>query len=149
MQVWHLFASHLGHTMHDKVAYRQVVTQDSDVVGARQQGRAMAAKLGFGRPDQALIATAISELARNIVSYAKRGEIEITKITQGRRIGVQIIARDQGPGIADLDAALTDGFSTGNSLGLGLPGTKRIVDDFDIRSAPGQGVTVRIVKWAR
>ena len=109
----------------------------------------MAARLGFGRPDQALIATAISELARNIVSYAVRGEIEITEITQGRRVGIQVIARDQGPGIADLSAAMTDGFSTGNSLGLGLPGTKRIVDDFDIQSAPGKGVTVRIIKWAR
>lgn len=135
--------------MSDKLVFKQVVTQDSDVIGARQQGRAMAAQLGFSRPDQALIATAISELARNIVSYAKRGEIEITEITQGRRLGVQVIARDQGPGIADLNSAMTDGFSTGNSLGLGLPGTKRIVDDFDIQSAPGQGVTIRIVKWTR
>lgn len=135
--------------MADKLAHRQIVALDSDVVSARQHGRTIAAKLGFGRPDQALIATAISELARNIVSYAKRGEIEITQLTRGPHIGLQVMARDQGPGIADLNAAMTDGFSTGKSLGLGLPGTKRIVDEFDIRSELGNGVTVRIVKWLR
>jgi serine/threonine-protein kinase RsbT len=135
--------------MLDKLAHRQTIALDSDVVSARQHGRTIAAKLGFGRPDQALIATAISELARNIVSYAKRGEIEITQLTRGPHIGLQVTARDQGPGIADLNAAMTDGFSTGKSLGLGLPGTKRIVDEFDIRSELGNGVTVRIIKWLR
>jgi serine/threonine-protein kinase RsbT len=135
--------------MPDKLAYRQVVAHDSDIVRVRQQGRAMAAGLNFSRVDQALIATAISELARNIITYAKRGEIEIAGISRGRRSGLQVVARDQGPGIADLNAAMTDGFSTGNSLGLGLPGTKRIVDEFDIQSAAGQGVTLRIIKWTR
>lgn len=123
------------------------VASDADVVRARQQGRSLATRLGFGRPDQALIATAISELARNIVNYAKRGEIEISEIRRDNRTGVLVVARDQGPGIDDIQAAMTDGFSTGDSLGLGLPGTKRIVDEFDIQSAPGQGVTVRFVKW--
>lgn len=135
--------------MLEKLVYKQAINHDSDIIAVRQHGRAMAAQLKFGRLDQALIATAISELARNIVSYAQRGEIEISEITQARRTGLQIVARDEGPGIADLAAAMTDGFSTGNSLGLGLPGTKRIVDQFDIQSAPGQGVTVRIVKWTR
>jgi serine/threonine-protein kinase RsbT len=149
MRGWNFSAGKISQQMFDKLVFRQAIIQDSDIVSVRQQGRAMAAKLKFGRADQALIATAISELARNIVSYAKRGEIEITEIVLGRRSGLQVVARDQGPGIADLNAAMTDGFSTGNSLGLGLPGTKRIVDQFDIQSAPGQGVTVRIVKWIR
>jgi serine/threonine-protein kinase RsbT len=135
--------------MHDQLTHRQSVNADSDVVGARQNGRAIAANIGFGRADQALIATAISELARNIVNYAERGEINIAKVTRGRRIGVQVIARDAGPGINDLEAAMTDGYSTANSLGLGLPGTRRIVDEFDIQSAPGSGVTVKIIKWLR
>jgi serine/threonine-protein kinase RsbT len=135
--------------MADPLNHRQLVAADADVVGARQYGRAIAAKIGFGRADQALIATAISELARNIVSYAQRGEIDIARVTRGPRIGLQVVARDRGPGIANIDAALTDGFSTGKSLGLGLPGTKRIVDEFDIQSAPGTGVTVKIVKWLR
>ncbi len=133
--------------MLDTSVHSQAVVEDSDVVCARQQGRNMAAKLGFGRADQALIATAISELARNIVRYAKRGEIEISEVNKGRRPGLQVIARDRGPGIIDIDAAMADGFSTGNSLGLGLPGTKRIVDEFDIQSKPGEGVTIRIIKW--
>lgn len=135
--------------MSDRLNHRQPVSSDTDVVGARQNGRAIAAKVGFGRADQALIATAISELARNIVNYALRGEIDIAKVMRGSMVGVQVIARDYGPGIADIEAAMTDGFSTGNSLGLGLPGTKRIVDEFDIQSTPGRGVTVKIVKWLR
>jgi serine/threonine-protein kinase RsbT len=125
------------------------VSQESDIIGVRREGSALAARLGFSRPDQVLIATAIAELARNIVSYAKRGEIEIAQVTQGRRSGLQVIARDQGPGIPDIAAAMTDGFSTAGGLGLGLSGTRRIVDEFDIQSAPGEGVTVRIVKWLR
>jgi serine/threonine-protein kinase RsbT len=136
-------------TMSDRLYHRQPVTADTDVVGARQHGRAIAARIGFSRADQALIATAISELARNIVNYALRGEIDIAKVTRGTRLGVQVIARDYGPGIEDLEAAMTDGYSTGNSLGLGLPGTKRIVDEFDIQSTPGSGVTVKIIKWLR
>jgi len=125
----------------------QAIRRDADVISARQMGRALAEDLGFSRPDQALVATAISELARNIVVYADHGEIELTALQQRDRQGIRIIARDHGPGIADLERALCDGFSTGNSLGLGLPGTRRIVDEFDIRSPPGEGVTIIAVKW--
>lgn len=135
--------------MPERLNHCQLVAADCDVVGARQHGRAIAARIGFSRIEQALIATAISELARNIVNYAVSGEIDIARITRGTRVGVQVVARDYGPGIVDIEAAMTDGFSTGKSLGLGLPGTKRIVDEFDIESAPGSGVTVKIVKWLR
>lgn len=126
---------------------RQSVLQDGDVVLARQIGRQMAIDLGFSRPDQALIATAISELARNIVNYAEHGSIEIQPVTDGRETGIHVVASDRGPGIADIAAAMTDGYSTGRSLGLGLPGTKRIVDEFHIKSTPSVGVTVTITKW--
>ncbi|WP_108259230.1 anti-sigma regulatory factor [Mangrovicoccus ximenensis] len=125
----------------------QRIERDGDVVAARQIGRHLAAEIGFSRPEQALIATAISELARNIVSYAERGMISFAAVDAERRQGLRITAEDRGPGIADIHAAMTDGFSTGNSLGLGLPGTQRIMDEFDIRSAPGEGVTVTVVKW--
>lgn len=127
----------------------QTIRRDADVISARQMGRRLAEDMGFGRPDQALIATAISELARNIVVYAEYGEIEVSVVRQGHRQGLRIVARDRGPGIADLGSALADGYSTGNSLGLGLPGTRRIVDDFDIRSTPGEGVEVTAIKWRR
>jgi serine/threonine-protein kinase RsbT len=125
------------------------ISSDADVVAARQLGRKIAGEMGFSRPDQALIATSISELARNIVNYATSGRIDITRLDSGRRQGLRVIATDKGPGIADLDVAMTDGFSTGNSLGLGLPGTRRMVDDFQISSAPGKGVEVIFVKWLR
>lgn len=127
----------------------QRIASDGDVVQARQMGRELAAALGFGRPDQALIATAISELARNIVNYAGEGWIEVSPVSAARKKGLKVVARDDGPGIADLASAMTDGFSTGNSLGLGLPGARRIMDEFDIRSAPGEGVQVVAVKWMR
>jgi serine/threonine-protein kinase RsbT len=123
------------------------IRNEADVVAARQLGRRMADNLGFSRSDQALIATAISELTRNIVNYAGQGMVEICELLKGRRHGLRVIATDRGPGIADLALAMTDGYSTGKSLGLGLPGTRRMVDDFEISSAPGQGVTVTIVKW--
>ncbi|WP_253949107.1 anti-sigma regulatory factor [Mangrovicoccus sp. HB161399] len=125
----------------------QRIERDGDVVAARQIGRHLAAEIGFSRPEQALIATAISELARNIVSYAERGTIAFATVERDLRQGIRIVAEDRGPGIPDLHAAMTDGFSTGNSLGLGLPGTQRIMDEFDIRSIPGEGVTVTVVKW--
>ncbi|NIZ15533.1 anti-sigma regulatory factor [Phaeobacter sp. HF9A] len=127
----------------------QAIRYDTDVISARQLGRKRAEELGFSRPDQALVATAISELARNIVVYADQGEIELATIHQPDRVGIKITAKDRGPGIADLESALADGFSTGNSLGLGLPGTRRIVDEFDITSSPGLGVIVTVVKWSR
>lgn len=124
-----------------------LIASDADIVVARQSGRRMAETLGFSRSDQALIATAISELARNIVNYATIGTLEITRVERGRKIGLQVVAADEGPGIADLDLAMTEGFSTGKSLGLGLPGTRRIADLFNIESDPGNGLKVTIIKW--
>jgi serine/threonine-protein kinase RsbT len=123
------------------------VSSDSDVVAARQLGRRLAEELGFGRAEQALIATAISELARNIVNYAGHGVVEIGEVMRGRKLGLRVVARDRGPGIKDVELAMRDGFSTGKSLGLGLPGTRRMADEFEIDSAPGAGVTVKFVKW--
>ena len=129
---------------------RIAIESDADVVTARQRARSLAAGLEMPSTDQTLLATAISEIARNITAYAKRGEIflEVVRDADGRR-GVKVIARDHGPGIADLDRALTDGYTTGGGLGLGLPGARRLVDEFDIQTAPGQGTTVTLIKWTR
>jgi serine/threonine-protein kinase RsbT len=123
------------------------INSDQDIVAARQKGRSMAAALGFSSGDATLIATAISELARNIVTYAKSGEIRITMINGSARQGIQLIAHDEGPGIPDIPQALRDGFSTSGSLGLGLPGVMRLVDEFEIVSAESCGTTVTAKKW--
>jgi serine/threonine-protein kinase RsbT len=128
---------------------RVPISSDSDIVMARQQGRAMAAQLGLSSTNQALVATAISELARNILEYAGHGEIILELVQQGGRRGIVVIARDQGPGIPDIEKAMQDGYSTTNSLGLGLPGARRLMDDFEIVSQVGQGTTVTVKKWAR
>ncbi len=104
---------------------------------------------GFSSGDQTLVATAVSELARNIVEYARRGEIVFREISRGEERGICIIARDEGPGIVDVAQAMQDGYSSRKSLGLGLPGTKRIVDEFEIVSQVGSGTTVTIKKWRR
>ena len=126
---------------------RVAIRSDQDIVGARQKGRTIAAELGFSSADATLIATAISELARNIVSYARRGEIKLRIIQNSVRQGIMVIASDQGPGILDVAQALRDGFSTSGSLGLGLPGVRRLMDEFEIASKPGQGTTVTVKKW--
>lgn len=126
---------------------RVAIHSDQDIVGARQKGRTIAAELGFSSADATLIATAISELARNIVSYARRGEIKLRTIQNSVRQGIMVIASDQGPGIPDVAQALRDGFSTSGSLGLGLPGVRRLMDEFEIASKPGQGTTVTVKKW--
>jgi len=125
------------------------ISSDADIVMARQQGRAMTAQLGFSTSDQALVATAISELARNILEYAGYGEIILELAQQGGRRGIVVIARDQGPGIPDIEKAMQDGYSTTKSLGLGLPGSRRLMDDFEIVSQVGEGTTVTVKKWAR
>lgn len=125
---------------------RVPITQGGDIITARQQGRALAAQLGFSSADQTLIATAISEMARNILTYAKTGEI-ILRSEQESRSGMVIVAHDEGPGIPDLECALQDGYSTSGSLGVGLPGTKRIMDEFTIISEVGKGTTVTMKKW--
>jgi serine/threonine-protein kinase RsbT len=123
------------------------INSDQDIVAARQKGRSLAAALGFSSGDATLIATAISELARNIITYAKSGEIQLTVLNGSARQGIQLVAYDTGPGIPDISQALRDGFSTSGSLGLGLPGVKRLVDEFEIVSAVSCGTTVTAKKW--
>jgi serine/threonine-protein kinase RsbT len=123
------------------------INSDQDVVTARQKGRLLAAAVGFSSVDATLIATAISELARNIVTYAKSGEIRLSVLNGSARQGIRVVAQDQGPGISDIKQALRDGFSTSGSLGLGLPGVKRLVDEFEIVSEKNRGTTVTAQKW--
>ena len=123
------------------------INSDQDIVTARQRGRLLAAALGFSSGDATLIATAISELARNIVTYAKSGEIRLTVINGSARQGIQLVAQDRGPGIPDIPQALRDGFSTSGSLGLGLPGVMRRMDEFEIVSEKNCGTTVTTQKW--
>jgi serine/threonine-protein kinase RsbT len=126
------------------------IESDADVVTARQRARQMAGDLELTSTDQTLLATAISEVARNITTYAVRGEVLLSVVRdEGGREGIQVIARDDGPGIEDLDLALQDGYTSGGGLGLGLPGARRLVDDFSIETAPGQGTKVTLVMWAR
>jgi serine/threonine-protein kinase RsbT len=128
---------------------RVAIESDDDVVTARRLARELATELGFGGTDITLLATAISEVARNITAYAGRGEVCIEPVTVGGRKGVKVVARDDGPGIADLELALRDGYSSGTGLGLGLPGARRLVDDFDVQTEVGRGTTVTLVKWGR
>jgi serine/threonine-protein kinase RsbT len=125
------------------------IRNDSDIVAARSAGRSVAERGGFGGTDVTMIATAISELARNILKYAHEGEIVIETVERNSRAGVSVVARDDGPGIADISLAMQDGFSTVNSLGLGLPGTRRLMDEFEIVSSPGAGTTITAIKWRR
>jgi serine/threonine-protein kinase RsbT len=126
---------------------RVLIARDADVVVARHKGRQVALALGFGGTDLTLIATAISEIARNIVKFADRGELLIAEVSEGDRRGITIVARDVGPGIKDLPRAMKDGFSTYEGLGLGLPGAKRLMDQFDIATEVGKGTTVTMTKW--
>jgi len=123
------------------------IKTDQDVVAARQKGRSMALELGFSASASTLLATAISELARNIVSYAGSGEIVLRATQNSGGPGVTVVARDAGPGIPSIEHALRDGYSTSGSLGLGLPGVRRLVDEFEIVSEVGRGTTVTVRKW--
>lgn len=125
------------------------IGHETDIVTARQKGRELAAGSGFPSTEQTLIATAISEVARNIVVYARRGEIVLAPLELRGRRGILVVARDQGPGIADIELAMRDGYSTGKSLGMGLPGTRRLMDEFELTSTLGQGTTVTLRKWVR
>lgn len=128
---------------------RVPIDSEADIVTARQQGRALAAQLGFSSGELTLIATAISEVARNIVAYAKLGEILLSHPKQSSRRGIVVVARDEGPGIPDIAQAMQDGYSTSHGLGLGLPGARRLMDEFEIVSQVGKGTTVVMKKWAR
>lgn len=125
------------------------INTEWDIVAARQLGRNEAKKIGFGTVDQARITTAISELARNIYLYAGRGKIEITCISQGQIQGISIVASDEGPGIADVRKVMDDGFTTSGGLGAGMPGVKRLMDEFNIVTEKGVGTTITAIKWVR
>lgn len=131
-------------TEHQKVV---AINTDADVVSARQEGRSLAQKLGFSPVDQARITTAISELARNIVVYGVRGVVTVRDASRDGKKGIEVVFDDEGPGIADIEQAMIQGFTSGRGLGAGLPGTKRLMDDFEITSAPGQGCHIVIRKW--
>lgn len=123
------------------------IQNEGDIVLARQSVRAFCQGLGFSTIDLTLIATAVSEISRNILEYAKRGTLSFRSEKKGRISGVVIIGEDSGPGIADVELAMRDGYSTRNSLGMGLPGIKRLMDDFSIQSQPGVGTKVVVKKW--
>jgi serine/threonine-protein kinase RsbT len=125
------------------------IESDADIVSARQRGRSMAADLGFTGSDLTLIATAISELTRNMLQYAGKGDVTLQTIENGGHAGLLVIARDEGPGIHDVSQALTVGYSTSGGLGLGLPGVRRLVDSFEIASVAGRGTVVTAIKWKR
>ncbi|MGR6967196.1 sigma-70 family RNA polymerase sigma factor [Geodermatophilus sp. URMC 61] len=127
-------------------AVRVAVRADADVVAARQAAREVATRLEFSTTDVTLIATAVSEIARNIVRFADSGEVVVTEL-QEPRAGISIVARDAGPGIPDVDQALQDGYSTYQGLGLGLPGARRLMDEFAVVSETGRGTTVTMTKW--
>jgi serine/threonine-protein kinase RsbT len=125
------------------------IRSDADIVLARQQGRALAATIGFTATDATLIATAISELARNIVSYAGQGEVMMRAVETVQAKGILICARDNGPGIRSIDDVLRDGYSTSGGLGLGLPGVRRLMDEFTIESELQRGTVVTVRKWLK
>lgn len=118
-----------------------------DIVTARSYARDLARELGFGAIDQARIGTAVSELARNIYLYAHEGTVTMRAVEQNGRQGIEIEFCDEGPGIDQIDLVMQDGYSTSRGMGLGLPGTKRLMDDFEIRSAAGAGTTIVCRKW--
>jgi serine/threonine-protein kinase RsbT len=124
------------------------IREDGDIVLARQRVRELAARLGFSGTDLTVIATAVSEVTRNIVRFADAGDVRVELLDEPRP-GLRIVCQDTGPGIADVDKALTDGFSTYHGLGLGLPGARRLMDEFAVLSEPGRGTTVTMTKWRR
>jgi serine/threonine-protein kinase RsbT len=124
------------------------INSGADIVAARLQGRQLAAEAGFSGTDQTIIATAISELARNIVEYAHNGEIRLTLLGTATARGIRVEAHDDGPGIENIELAMQEGYSTGGGMGLGLPGTRRLMDEFVITSKAG-ATTVITTKWIR
>ena len=125
------------------------VTSDTDIIVAREFGRKIGRELNFSQTDLTIIATVISELARNIIIFAKQGNILVEQIRQGNVLGIAITAEDNGPGIHDVFLAMQDGYSTGKGLGLGLPGVRRLMDEFEIFSETGKGTKVSVKKWLK
>jgi serine/threonine-protein kinase RsbT len=132
---------------HDNEARIRIHT-DGDIVLARQSARELASRLSFSRTELTVLATAVSEIARNIVRFAGNGEI-LVELLDGPHSGVRVVARDTGPGIPDVEQALTDGYSTYDGLGLGLPGARRLMDEFAVVSEIGRGTTVTMTKWRK
>jgi serine/threonine-protein kinase RsbT len=126
---------------------RVVITSDADTVVARQRGREVADRLGFSRTDATFVATAISEIARNITAHAGAGEIVIREVVEGGRRGLEVVARDDGPGIADVESVLRDDFRSGGGLGMGLWGARQLMDEVRVESVVGDGTTVTMTKW--
>jgi len=125
------------------------IVSDTDVVRVRQLVRSLAIELKLSLVDQTKLVTAASELARNALLHGGGGRAEVRRVRDGHRTGLRVSFTDQGPGIADVELALTDGYTTGGGLGLGLSGARRLVDDFEITTSPGAGTTVTVVKWSR
>jgi serine/threonine-protein kinase RsbT len=125
------------------------IVTEWDIEAARQLGRNVSKELGFGTVDQARITTAISELARNIYLYAGKGQIYIEKLNRGGKNGLLVVATDEGPGIPDVRKVMEDGYSTSGGLGAGLPGVKRLMDEFDIETNVGECTEIKAVKWLR
>lgn len=125
------------------------IASNADIVAVRQQVRTAAVESGFSLIDQTKVVTAASELARNALVYAGGGQVRIEIVETAQRRGLRLEFRDEGPGIPDVEQALTDGWTTGSGLGLGLSGSRRLVDDFELISVPGKGTTVTVTKWAR
>ena len=123
------------------------IKNESDLVAARVQGRDLAKEIGFKAYDQTLISTAISELARNILLYAGSGTVVVAMVREALREGIRVQALDRGPGIEDLQVVQREGYSTSGGLGMGLSGVQRLMDEFSIRSEPGKGTTVEVLKW--
>lgn len=129
------------------VEARLPIRSDMDLVWVRQHVRQAAAQLGFGLVDQTKVLTAASELARNTLVHGGGGEVEVSHVTADGVSGLRLTFSDSGPGIPDLDRALSDGYTTGDGLGMGLGGARRLVHDFEVESAPGSGTTVRVTSW--
>lgn len=123
------------------------IRTEADILTARKSGRSLGAALGFGPKDLALITTVISELAKNILDYAREGEIVLLEMAGKGKLGITVVGRDRGPGILDVSQALRDGFSTSGNLGIGLPGVRKVMDEFEIQSEPGRGTAVTVRKW--
>ena len=135
--------------MSGAVPERLTIATDQDVVRVRQLVRTFAVAVKLSLVDQTKLVTAASELARNTLVYGGGGTVEVQRVENGRRSGIKIVFADQGPGIVDLDLALTDGYTTGGGMGLGLSGARRLVDEFDINTAVGQGTSITVTKWCR
>lgn len=128
---------------------RVPIRTDADIIQARKKGRTLAETIGFAPSELVLVTTAISELARNILLYAKDGEIRVSRLNDGGRDGILLVASDKGPGIPDVGLAMQSGYSTSGNLGLGLPGVRRLMDEMGVNSTVGMGTTVTAKKWKR